>query len=1026
MTSDLKKVDLPTGVFQLMVSEAVSPAEMYIQLGTQEMAGMLDKLSTDLQGKLGSPLASPPKVGSLCCAQFSADQCWYRAEVLSSMGTRCEVRFIDYGNKDAVDLKNMTACPEELLSVPCLATRCGLAGVQSPSPTWPEASITFFKKLTCDTVLQATLVSADPIPLLRLRDASDPSKVVAQQLIQQGYAVTSTPLKTPPKSPPKPADVMLPMTSDLKKVDLPTGVFQLMVSEAVSPAEMYIQLGTQEMAGMLDKLSTDLQGKLGSPLASPPKVGSLCCAQFSADQCWYRAEVLSSMGTRCEVRFIDYGNKDAVDLKNMTACPEELLSVPCLATRCGLAGVQSPSPTWSEASVSFFKQLTCDRLLEAKVASTDPIPLLKLRDANNTGLIVSQQMIQQGHAVNTKSPSSSLKSPTKPTEKPLPIVSALEKVDLPTGVFQLMVSEVVSPAEMYIQLATQEMASMLDKLSVDLQEKLSSSSKPLTSPPSKGSLCCAQFSADQCWYRAEVLSSMGTRCEVRFIDYGNKDTVDLKNMTACPEELLSVPCLATRCGLAGVQSPSPTWSEASISFLKGLVSDKLMKAKVVSTDPIPLLKLKDANDASVVVVQALIQQGHAIDLESPNSIPVSPPKATEATLPMTSDLKKVDLPTGVFQLMVSEAVSPAEMYIQLGTQEMAGMLDKLSTDLQGKLGSPLASSPKVGSLCCAQFSADQCWYRAEVLSSMGTKCEVRFIDYGNKDTVDLKNMTSCPEELLSVPCLATRCGLDGVQSPSPTWSEASITFFKEVVGENLLKAKLVSTDPVPMLKLKNGDLIIAQQMIQQGLAVDPNSPSPSFAALKQVDLPTGVFQLVVSEAVSPAEMYIQLGTQEVASMLDKLSTDLQDKFSSATPKPLTSPPSKGSLCCAQFSADQCWYRAEVLSSMGTKCEVRFIDYGNKDTVDLKNMTSCPEELLSVPCLATRCGLAGVQSPRPNKETWPEESISYFKELVREKLLKAKVVGTEPSVGKVILLKLKDGAVDIGKELLQRGCAQELR
>ncbi len=1155
----LKKLELPTGVFQIVVSDCGSPGELYVQLATPELAQVLSQLGEDLNDKFSPSIPpsliveAPPSKGSLCVAKFSADGCWYRAEVLSVSGTSCEVRFVDYGNKDTVQLDNLATCPNEFLIAPCFAIQCGLAGVESPNSNkaiWPEESILHLKQQTANKLLKAKLANIHPvsnIPFLKLKDpASTSSTDLSSELIQRGFALRpaysspNAPTQKSPNSSPNPLATnssrmnpsvnlqtamspnfntkqprqSLPMVTVLKKCDLPSDAFQVVVSEVVSPVEMYVQLATTEVATMLDKLSADLNNNLSSnpPVSlitkAPLVKGSLCAAKFS-DGSWYRAEVLSVSGTSCEVRFIDYGNKDMVDLKNMTFCPEEFLSAPCFAIQCGLAGVESPNSNksiWPEESILHLKQQTANKLLKAKLANIHPVSnilFLKLKDlACTSSTDLSSELIQQGFALSPaysspnaptqKSPISReanstpnplatkinhLQTPAnfnteQPRQSPLPMATVLKKCDLPSDAFQVVVSEVVSPVEMYVQLATTEVATMLDKLSADLNNNLSSNppvSFVTKTPLAKGSLCAAKFS-DGSWYRAEVLSVSGTSCEVRFIDYGNKDMVDLKNMTFCPEEFLSAPCFAIQCGLAGVESPNSNksiWPEESILHLKQQTANKLLKAKLANIHPVSnilFLKLKDlACTSSTDLSSELIQQGFALSpaYSSPNAPTQKSPISREANstpnplatkinhlqtpanfnteqprqspLPMATVLKKCDLPSDAFQVVVSEVVSPVEMYVQLATTEVATMLDKLSADLNNNLSSNppvslVTKTPLVkGSLCAAKFS-DGYWYRAEVLSVSGTICEVRFIDYGNKDMVDLKNMTYCPEEFLSAPCFAIQCGLAGVESPNSNkaiWPEKSVSHLRNMTANKLIQARVIDSDPFPSLELcdPGNSSIVSHDLIQQGYAVDPSVVHVRIPT--KMELPSDTFQLIVSEAVSPAELYVQLATPENATLLDKLSTDLNDKFSSHPPVPLRTPPSKGSFFAAKFS-DGLWYRAEVLSVSGTSCEVRFVDYGNTDTVQLQNMAACPEEFLSVPCFAIQCSLDSVVSPNGDLRVWPEKSISGLKQLVSDMLMKAKVVQNDT----VPVVKIKQeksvGKGDVSYQMIQQGWALDPR
>ena len=483
-------------------------------------------------------------------------------------------------------------------------------------PTTPQKSFSSpFKPKAKDSLADTTSSSWG--------DETGPAK--PQSSISQRSPEIESP-RLPQKSA-APSSSLYPNVSTLKVSEL-QGEADVIVTEVCDPRDIVIQPVNTVNAENLDKLSTSLSAHFQtySPPANPetPPVGALCCANFSQDQLWYRAQVLKGNSSEVKVYFIDYGNTETVSAQSITPCPKHLVDVPVCAVKCTLSGIASSGQGWSPEAR---KCLTTERILQAKVSSAESgegIRSVQLFDSSSGSKVdIAAYLIEQGFAVSAPGADSNL-----------PQFSDVSSVTLPSSeIFQVVPSEVISPSEMYVQLATNEMAVKMDDLSTKLNAYGSKSPSPLTSPPSKGSLCCAQFSADQCWYRAEVLSSMGTKCEVRFIDFGNKDTVDLKNLTSCPEELLSVPCLATRCGLAGVQSPSPTWPEASITFFKKLTCDTVLQATLVSADPIPLLRLRDASDPSKVVAQQLIQQGYAVTSTPLKTPPKSPPKPADDDAP---------------------------------------------------------------------------------------------------------------------------------------------------------------------------------------------------------------------------------------------------------------------------------------------------------------------------------------------------------------------------------------------------------
>ena len=1007
---DMKTFSCPKdSSFQVVVSEVNSPHCLVVQPATDENAENLEKLSiglnTHFQSQTPPTLPSTLRVGSLCCAKFSQDQLWYRAEVLKCSESECELYFIDYGNNDTAKLSDMTQCPSQFANVPVCAIKCAIAGVSPPRPDqeWPQKSTSEIMRLSDDKILQAKILSTrstDDLPHVQLVDTSNGGSVdLSSKLIKDGFALTAC------------SNVNVPRVSDMKKIALPQSseVLTVLISEVCSPLELFVQLATSETADNLDKLATGLnsifQSTPPTPLSAAPSKGSLCCAKFS-DQCWYRAEVLETTESGCEVLFIDYGNKDTVDLKNMTACPEEFVNIPCCATKCGLAGIASPNTdkgTWPSETTAYLKEMTSEKILQAKVVVSGEIPLIKLRDSASIGTGgLGSELVKQGYAC-----SSSSFSPKNNQTNVLPRVEELKKLIFPTETFDVLISEVCSPLELFVQLATSETADNLDKLATGLNSIFQTTpTTPLTAAPSKGSLCCAKFS-DQSWYRAEVLETTESGCEVLFIDYGNKDTVDLKNMTTCPEEFVNIPCCATKCGLAGIVSPNSdkgTWPSETTAYLKKMTSEKILQAKVVVSGEIPLIKLRDpASIGTGGLGSELVKQGYACSSSS-----FSPKNNQTEVLeshPRVEELKKLMFPTETFDVLISEVCSPLELFVQLATSETADNLDKLSTGLnsifQTTPPTPLTAAPSKGSLCCAKFS-DQCWYRAEVLETTESGCEVLFVDYGNKDTVDLKNMTACPEEFVNIPCCATKCGLAGIVSPNSdkgTWPSEVIALLKQLSSDHIFQARVVGVDSngLCLVDIWDNTVNFKDELLKAGHTTSSTTvPSlPQVSDMKKCDLPTSSdpFKIYISEVNNPLDFFVQLATQQVAMCINALSTDLTTFFETNPSQPLQNSPNKGSVCCAKFSQDGLYYRVEVLESSKSQCDVLFIDYGNRETVQLYDMVPCPSQFLSVPVCAVKCALDRVESLNADHDTWPKPACDVLKGLVNDNsILDAKFSG----------------------------------
>ena len=64
---------------------------------------------------------------------------------------------------------------------------------------------------------------------------------------------------------------------------------------------------------------------------------------------------------------------------------------------------------------------------------------------------------------------------------------------------------------------------------------------------------------------------------------------------------------------------------------------------------------------------------------------------------------------------------------------------------------------------------------------------------------------------------------------------------------------------------------------------------------------------------------------------------------------------------AKFSVDDKWYRAEIISDLGDNTyNVYFVDFGDQEKIDGKNIFELRTDFLSLRLQAIECSLAGVK------------------------------------------------------------------
>ncbi|KAL8230450.1 hypothetical protein R6Q57_000228 [Mikania cordata] len=198
------------------------------------------------------------------------------------------------------------------------------------------------------------------------------------------------------------------------------------------------------------------------------------------------------------------------------------------------------------------------------------------------------------------------------------------------------------------------------------------------------------------------------------------------------------------------------------------------------------------------------------------------------------------------------------------------------------------------------------------------------------------------------------------------------------------------------------------------------------------------FKVMVTEVLGGGKFYVQaVEDQKVASIQQQLaSLNLKE-----APVIGAFNPKKGDLVLAQFSADNSWNRAMVVSgprgavqSIKDKFDVFYLDYGNQETVTYNQLRPLDSSVSSAPGLAQLCQLAYVKVPML-EEDYGQEAAMYLSEntLSEPKAFKAVIEERDTSGGKVkgqgtgniLLVTLKDEESDasINAIMLKGGVAR---
>lgn len=151
---------------------------------------------------------------------------------------------------------------------------------------------------------------------------------------------------------------------------------------------------------------------------------------------------------------------------------------------------------------------------------------------------------------------------------------------------------------------------------------------------------------------------------------------------------------------------------------------------------------------------------------------------------------------------------------------------------------PFAGSVLVGSTVLARYPADGVLYRATVVSVQPfSKFIVRYVDFGNKQLVDVRDIWQLDRSLLELPKMAILCSLIGVSPKDGEWksdSEIDLCF-------NAPRYQCVfqeCADEVYRVSLWNNGVSVADTLVEKQLALLSEHQSSVTLKGKSVCYPT--------------------------------------------------------------------------------------------------------------------------------------------------------------------------------------------
>lgn len=262
----------------------------------------------------------------------------------------------------------------------------------------------------------------------------------------------------------------------------------------------------------------------------------------------------------------------------------------------------------------------------------------------------------------------------------------------------------------------------------------------------------------------------------------------------------------------------------------------------------------------------------------------------------------------------------------------------------------LSRKPTLGMACIARFSEDQMLYRALIMGINVDSCRVSFVDYGNAETVEFKNLYEIPKEFLKHKVFSMRFTLSNVKTLFDTNADIE-GIFSTLVLDKLLNLKAMPLEGPAFVQYC--ELYENNENIFDKLLALCKSQRLKYPAAITLDRGTNSVA-IIRYIESCRQFYVQPeeNIERFESMMDQLA---EFCHKSTTLNVLTS----GDPCAACLRGDE-WYRAEIVSATGEKVKVRLVDYGNTITVERNQIKRLNPEFVEQKPQVVECCLEGFQ------------------------------------------------------------------
>ena len=694
-----------------------SPAHFYIQLEGETHSQFPEMMTRLQEAMVSRRQENNPRAGQVVAARW-ADGCWYRGQLLAVKQNKMEIFFVDFGNTERIDKDGLAVLPAEFCQLQCQAVRVSLFGVEADWDKLDGKLAKFFEResFTVEIVGQKDRDGAFPV---QLNDGEIVAAMIKQKLVRQKDGLE---LKNGKKSKKERGEKETSSESEARSEQNSSQTKKKEQSEeAAADSQSRNARSSSEHNGTVSKAAKlrkagklfalgDFPGIASSEYVGRGGVTGVMSHAESSKHFWLQVQP---------------GLAEDIKARLNTGEISELHGRLVKSIEVGECCLVSQDGVWYRATIT--DKLEGGAQVEALLVDwglSVRCPLSQVRD---------------GQFQLYDRPPAALRC--RLDNKMTDLESQERKISVrfrsfKDNTFMVKVEKGKKEKEqeevVVVHVESVEKVWLVEKQKMPALEELMMSLAGTDPQPqqnlSPGSLCCVRFSEDDELYRVRLGDCSDSLVTVHYVDYGNTEEVEADRVLELAEELKEL---------------EPAARAVKVKFSSLALDTEKSRAKLEKV------------------------------LTGQSKLSVSTDQTGEATfwsnnhkLEMTKTLGCVkDESLHLFRISGSPRVVSTVSHVEGGKVWLKlpelELEQRLSSSLQER-GRRLGKAGKVhvGDFVVSRYSGDRRYYRARVVRMVGGhRVEVLYIDYGNRETVDVGWLKMLPGELRLCPGLATMWSL---------------------------------------------------------------------------------------------------------------------------------------------------------------------------------------------------------------------------------------------------------------------------